>query len=42
MTLPRGIVDMERGIFDSGTDGPKIWRKKMKVIACLKLPFGLC
>ena len=42
MTLRRGIVEVERGIFDSGSDGPKIWRQKMKVIACLKLLFVLC
>jgi hypothetical protein len=41
MMLPRGIVDVESGIFDFGTDGPKIWRQKMKVTACLKLPFAL-
>jgi hypothetical protein len=41
MTLARGIVDVERGMFDFGPDGPRIWRKKMKVIACLKLPFDL-
>ncbi len=41
MTLPHGIVDVERGIFVSGTDGPRILRQKMKVIACLKLLFVL-
>ncbi len=41
MTLPRGIVDVEHGIFEFVIDGPRIWRQKMKVIACLKLPFGL-
>jgi hypothetical protein len=41
MTLPRGIVDVERGIFEFATIKPKIWRQKTKVLACLKLRFGL-
>ena len=41
MRLPRGIVDVERGIVEFSTDGPGIWRQKLKVSACLKLPFGL-
>jgi hypothetical protein len=39
--LPRGIVDVERGIFEFAIDRLRIWQQKMKVIACLKLRFGL-
>ena len=39
MTLPRGIVDVERGIFDLASMDQNM-AQKMKVIACLKLPFG--